>query len=120
MYADKITDSMQKTINETQYRRNKQIAFNKKNNITPRPLNKPLENDLQAPKKNTTNFETASSVAIAQKEVAYFTKEQLQKRIKQVRKNMEAAAKELDFMEAAKYRDMITAYQEKLEQLKIK
>ena len=119
MYADKITNSMQKTIDETNYRREKQIAYNTANNIAPRALNKSLDSALANNSVSTYKTELDLKLA-AEPESEYLTKSQLEKKIREKRRLMEQAAKALDFMEAAHFRDEITAYQEKLEKLKIK
>ncbi|WP_431106602.1 excinuclease ABC subunit UvrB [Winogradskyella poriferorum] len=119
MYADTITKSMQKTIDETNYRREKQIAYNTANNITPKALNKSLDSALAKNSVSTYKTELDAKLA-AEPESEYLTKAQLEKKIREKRKQMEQAAKALDFMEAAKFRDEITAYQEKLEKLKVK
>lgn len=116
MYADKITNSMQKTIDETNYRREKQIAYNTKHNITPKALNKSLDNALSKNSVSTQYYELEAQKA-AEPESEYLTKPELEKKIRDTRKHMEHAAKNLDFMEAAKYRDAIKNYQEKLEAL---
>ena len=113
MYADKVTESMQKTIDETNYRREKQIAYNKEHNITPKALNKNLDSALAKNSVSTYHYEKAERLA-AEPDVAYLTKEQLEKRIRDKRKAMEKAAKELDFIEAAKLRDEIKALKTKL------
>ena len=113
MYADRITDSMQKTIDETEYRRSKQIAYNKENNITPKALNKKIESSLGKPGNSESTFETAAKIA-AEADTAYMTKPQLEKQIREKRKAMEKAAKELDFIVAAKLRDEIKVLQDKL------
>ena len=119
MYADKITNSMQKTIDETNYRREKQIAYNTANNIVPRALNKSLDSALA--KNSVSTYKTELDLKlVAEPESEYLTKSQLEKKIREKRRLMEQAAKALDFMEAAHFRDEITAYQEKLEKLKIK
>ncbi len=113
MYADKITKSMQATIDGTEYRRSKQITYNKANNITPTAIKKSLENALTKAKTNAYSFETAESLA-ADGEAEYLTKAQLEKRIRDTRKAMEQAAKDLDFLMAAKLRDKIKSFQKKL------
>ncbi|TJY32849.1 excinuclease ABC subunit UvrB [Pontimicrobium aquaticum] len=118
MYADKITKSMQKTIDETNYRREKQIAYNTANNITPKALNKSLNNALTKNSVSTYYYELEAQKA-AEPESEYLTKPELEKKIREKRKLMEQAAKELDFMLAAKVRDEIKAYQTKLNQLKV-
>ncbi|GAB5565877.1 MAG: excinuclease ABC subunit UvrB [Winogradskyella sp.] len=119
MYADTITKSMQRTINETNYRREKQITYNTENNIVPKALNKSLDSALAKNSVSTYKTELDAKIA-AEPESEYLTKSQLEKKIKEKRKQMEQAAKSLDFMEAARFRDEITAYQEKLEKLKVK
>lgn len=119
MYADTITKSMQQTIDETNYRREKQIAYNTANNITPKALNKSLDSALAKNSVSTYKTELDAKLA-AEPESEYLTKSQLEKKIREKRKQMEQAAKALDFMEAARFRDEITAYQEKLEKLKVK
>lgn len=119
MYADTITQSMQKTIDETNYRREKQIVYNTENNITPKALNKSLDSALAKNSVSTYKTELEAKLA-AEPESEYLTKSQLEKKIREKRKQMEQAAKALDFMEAARFRDEITAYQEKLEKLKVK
>ncbi|MBQ0909951.1 excinuclease ABC subunit UvrB [Flavobacterium sp. F-328] len=113
MYADKITDSMQKTIDETSYRRTKQINYNVANNVVPQALNKKIESAFT---KNTlVDYELGNSAPIAAEPVnAYLSKPEIEKLIREKRKNMEKAAKELDFMQAAKFRDEIKALQEQL------
>ncbi len=116
MYADKITASMQKTIDETAYRRTKQINYNTKNNITPQPLNKPIDNSLNTTKKEPYKIEAAATLKAAEEEVVYYSKDQLQTRIRGLRKDMETAAKDLDFMKAAKLRDEIKMLQGKVKE----
>ena len=116
MYGDKITKSMQKTIDETNYRREKQINYNTKHNITPTALKKSHDNVLVGKKKVAYEFEQAPTLKAAEEEVAYFSKDQLESRIRTLRKEMEKAAKELDFMNAARYRDEIKMVQEKMKQ----
>ncbi|WP_179020429.1 excinuclease ABC subunit UvrB [Winogradskyella forsetii] len=118
MYADKITNSMQKTIDETEYRREKQIAYNTKHNLVPKALNKSLDSVLAKNSVSTYRTELDAQIA-AEPESEYLTKAELEKKIRERRKLMEQAAKALDFLEAARFRDEITAYQSKLEKLKV-
>ena len=118
MYADKITKSMQKTIDETNYRREKQIAYNTTNNITPKALNKSLNSALTKNSVSTYYYELEAQKA-AEPESEYLSKPELEKKIREKRKIMEQAAKELDFIIAAKVRDEIKAYQTKLNKLKV-
>ncbi|MEM6892285.1 MAG: excinuclease ABC subunit UvrB [Bacteroidota bacterium] len=111
MYAEKITDSMQKTIDETNYRRKKQIAYNTENNIVPKALNKNLDNALAKNSVSTYHFQK-EELRAAEPDLKYLTPEQKDKVIRVKRKAMEKAAKELNFMEAAKLRDEIKSLQE--------
>ena len=117
MYADKITNSMQQTIDETEYRRQKQITYNTKNNITPKALNKSLDSVLAKNSVSTYSYELEAAKA-AEPESKYLTKPDLEKKIKEKRKLMEQAAKALDFIVAAQLRDEIKSYQDQLESLK--
>jgi excinuclease ABC subunit B len=112
MYADTITDSMQKTIDETNYRREKQLAYNKKHGITPKALKKSLDNVLAKNSVSTFHFEKKERAA-EEPDPAYLSEEQKEKLIREKRKAMEKAAKELDFMMAAQLRDEIRSLQEK-------
>ncbi|WP_420602421.1 excinuclease ABC subunit UvrB [Flagellimonas sp.] len=111
MYADTITESMQKTIDETNYRREKQMAYNTKNNITPKALNKNLDNALAKNSVSTYHFQK-EELRAAEPDLEYLTQDQKEKMIREKRKAMEKAAKELNFMEAAKLRDEIKMLQE--------
>ena len=108
MYADNITNSMQKTIDQTNYRRNKQKAYNKKNKITPTALNKSLDNALSKNSVFTYGQELSERKTEKTKNF-YLTKNQIDNKIKELRKEMETAAKELDFIEAARLRDEINS-----------
>ena len=112
MYADKITESMQKTIDETNYRRDKQISYNKENNITPTALKKNLDSALAKNSVSTYHFQK-EELRAAEPDLKYITEDQKEKMIRDKRKAMEKAAKELNFMEAAKLRDEIKMLQEK-------
>jgi excinuclease ABC subunit B len=118
MYADKVTNSMQKTIDETNYRREKQIAYNTKHNLVPKALNKSLDNALTKNSISTYSYELEAAKA-AEPESLYLSKPDLEKKIRDKRKLMEEAAKALDFIVAAKLRDEIKGYQTKLEALKV-
>ncbi|WP_190809353.1 excinuclease ABC subunit UvrB [Flagellimonas sp. S3867] len=111
MYADTITESMQKTMDETNYRREKQISYNTENNIVPKALNKNLDNALAKNSVSTYHFQKEEFRA-AEPDLAYLTQGQKEKLIREKRKAMEKAAKELNFMEAAKLRDEIKTLQE--------
>lgn len=112
MYADTITDSMQKTIDETNYRRDKQMNYNKEHNITPKALKKNLDNALAKNSVSTYHFQK-EELRAAEPDLEYLTENQKEKLIREKRKAMEKAAKELNFMEAAKLRDEIKMLQEK-------
>ena len=114
MYADTITKSMQKTIDETNYRRDKQNLYNKNNKIVPKALNKSLDSAL-AKNSISTNAKKLEDRKIAEEVNRYLTKPEIEKKIREVRKAMEDAAKSLDFIEAAKYRDEIKNLQEQLQ-----
>ncbi len=117
MYADKITKSMQKTIDETLYRRDKQQTYNLKNNMTPQALNKSLDNALS---KNSvaTYAQELSDRKAAEAKNRYLSVEEIEKKIRESRKSMEAAAKDLDFIEAARLRDEIKSLQNQLQEKK--
>ena len=113
MYADKITESMQRTIDDTNYRREKQMNYNKTHNITPQPLHKKIENSLS--KSPITEFHYDPSFkerTAAEAQLVYLSAKELEKKIKETRKLMEVAAKELDFVKAAQYRDELKKLQE--------
>jgi excinuclease ABC subunit B len=125
-YADKITGSMQKTMDETDRRRIKQVEFNLKNNITPRTVIKSKEQvfaqtavlEIKGYDENsnlvTIAQDNASSVA-AEEQADYVTIPQMEKNIAKIKKSMEKAAKDLDFMEAARLRDLMFEGKKKLE-----
>lgn len=111
MYADKITKSMQATLDETEYRRAKQMKYNEDHGLTPTALNKKISENLVGrskdfPDEKYTQKEIVQKVAEAK---ANYAGEDLEKMIEQKQKEMEAAAKNLDFIKAAKLRDEITA-----------
>ena len=108
MYADRITKSMQKTIDETNYRRSKQIEYNKKNNITPTAIKKSLNNALTKNKEK----DKEDLKLVNKRNEHYVNKKQVDKKIREVRKLMEGSAKNLDFIVAAKYRDQIKELQQ--------
>ncbi|MFA5298906.1 MAG: excinuclease ABC subunit UvrB [Lutibacter sp.] len=113
MYADKITNSMQLTIDETNRRREKQIAYNIANHITPTQIIKSIENIMAKNTASTYNFEHLANIA-AEEKMEYMTKAEIENSIREKRKQMEEAAKSLDFIAAAKLRDTIKKLKEKI------
>lgn len=117
MYADKVTDSMQRTIDETERRRQKQIAYNLDNGLVPTALNKSKASILgqttvivDSKGKLTRGYVENETINYAADPVVqYMSKEELQKAITRTRKAMDAAAKEFDFAEAARLRDEMFA-----------
>ena len=122
MYADKITDSMRKTIDETQRRREKQMAYNIANGIVPKTIIKPLDTAWGETlnKQRLVEYETAEEgirAEAAEKTAIYRSPKDIRKAIQEAKKEMEKSVKELDFMNAAKYRDIIVALEEKLNKI---
>ncbi|MFN3555416.1 MAG: excinuclease ABC subunit UvrB [Bacteroidales bacterium] len=116
MYADKITDSMQRTIDETNRKREKQLQYNQENDITPEQIRKSVE--AIHGQTSVANSRTKTVQAYMEKEevdvaadpvIQYMSREQLQKAMNNTRRQMEKAAKALDFMEAARLRDELFA-----------
>jgi excinuclease ABC subunit B len=121
LYADKITDSMRKAMDETERRRTKQLAYNLENNITPRQIIKSMSSIIgqttvadSSARPGKAYIENESVSLAADPVVQYMTSEQIEKSIAQTKKQMEKAAKELDFIEAARLRDEMFALQEML------
>ena len=122
MYADKITDSMRKTIDETQRRREKQMAYNIANGIVPKTIIKPLDTAWGETlnKQRLVEYETAEEsirAEAAEKTAIYRSPKDIKKAIQEAKKEMEKSVRELDFMNAAKYRDIIVALEEKLNKI---
>ena len=113
MYADKITRSMQLTIDDTNYRREKQIAYNTEHNITPTQIKKSLDSILAKSNLPAYQYDSNSSLA-ADSELLYISKPEIEKMIREKRKSMEEAAKALDFINAARFRDEIERLKSKL------
>ncbi len=115
MYADKITDSMEKTISETERRRTMQIAYNEENGLVPTALNKSKEGIMRSTKvadgdvySRFSKEELPESLTMAaEPQPVYLSPEELEKAITVKRRQMEKAAKELDFVEAARLRDQL-------------
>ncbi len=123
MYADKITKSMQRTMDETERKRAKQIAYNEAMGITPTTVSKSREQIIE--QSSVLNIKNEGKVYIepennpslaADPIVQYMSRAQLEKSIEQTRKKMQQAAKELDFMMAARHRDEMFALQEVLKE----
>ncbi|MBN1415320.1 MAG: excinuclease ABC subunit B, partial [Bacteroidales bacterium] len=118
MYADNTTSSMQRTIDETNRRREKQLHYNEENNITPRQIIKAASNIMKEVRMKTgvlqPYFEPQSIDVAADPVVQYMSREALEKAIDNTKKSMEKAAGELNFIEAARYRDEMMALKELL------
>ena len=110
MYADRITDGMNKTIKETKYRRRKQEEYNTENNIIPKQMEKAFSNTFeQTPETISTSYDSF------EEEIKdYHNKNQIDSKIKELRKEMETVAKKLDFLKAADLRDKIEFLKKKL------
>jgi excinuclease ABC subunit B len=128
-YADTITESMQKTMDETNRRREKQIAYNEKHGITPRTVKKSKEQVFaQTSVLDIKGYNPADPYAlapdeelvsvVAEDQEVYQTIPQLEKAIARTKKEMEKAARDLDFMEAARLRDEMFGLQKKLKEMK--
>jgi excinuclease ABC subunit B len=126
MYADRITDSMKKTIDETTRRREKQLAYNEANGITPKQIQR-ARNIALLGNTTTEKEETKSRISKAYIEpkntsiaadpiVQYMSKPQMEKAIERTRKLMQEAAKKLEFIEAAQYRDELLKLEDMLKE----
>ena len=114
MYADKITKSMQATIDETNYRREKQIRYNERHGIVPKALNKKISETLVGRSKDFPDAKYTQKEILKQatEQKQKHSTEEIEKIIAEKQKEMEAAAKNLDFITAARLRDEIKALQE--------
>ena len=112
-YADRITKSMQFTMDQTTYRREKQMEYNTLNNQVPKALNKSLDSALSKNSVATFASEKESKRA-AEEATRYLTKPQIEQKVRDTRKLMEVAAKDLNFIEAARLRDEIKTLKEQL------
>ncbi|MBK3516407.1 excinuclease ABC subunit UvrB [Carboxylicivirga marina] len=112
MYADKITKSMQATIDATLYRREKQLKYNQDNNIVPTQINKQLTSIIESSTNSKAYVEPDTNNIAADPVVEYMSSDALKKTIEKTRKEMQKAAKELDFITAAQYRDEIKRLEE--------
>ncbi len=125
MYADRITESMQKTIDETNRRREKQLAYNEANGITPKQIKRAFNNALlgASAEKEEDNRKVSKAyiepekISIAADPVVqYMSKPQMEKAIERARKQMQEAAKKLEFIEAAQYRDELLRLEDMLKE----
>ncbi|MDX8341026.1 excinuclease ABC subunit UvrB [Draconibacterium sp. IB214405] len=122
MYADKITASMQKTIDSTNYRREKQLKYNEENNIVPKAIVKPTREIIGYEYRSDKNQEYEGGMGqpdiAADPVVQYMSVEGLEKAVEKTKKQMQASAKELDFIEAARLRDEMFALQALIQERK--
>ena len=116
MYADKVTDSMQRTIDETNRRREKQLKYNADHGLAPKPLIKPINNELSnIYRKSGTQYTERNEVSLAaEPEMEYASPEAIKEKIKDLRKRIARAAELEDFLDAAKLRDQMYALEDKL------
>lgn len=124
MYADRITDSMKKTIDESNRRRAKQLKYNEENGITPQQIRKEMSNTLvpteeKKPKEDNRKqyyIEPENISIAADPVISYMSKDELEKNIELTKKKMTEAAKQTNFIEAAQYRDEIIKLEDLLKE----
>ena len=120
MYADKVTDSMQRTMDETHRRREKQLAYNEKHGITPRQIIKSIESIMGQTAVADARSGQKAYIGVSPGQIAadpvetYMGRDALEAAIQKIKKDMEAVVKNLDFVEAARLRDEMLRLQEKL------
>jgi len=122
MYADKITQSMRKTMDETARRRQLQIDYNEANGLVPTPLNKSKDKIMESTKVadgdsalRRAKYEQPETISIAaESSIAYGNPKELENQVKLTRNAMEKAAKDLDFIEAARLRDILFELEKQL------
>ncbi|RYY99055.1 MAG: excinuclease ABC subunit UvrB [Chitinophagaceae bacterium] len=128
-YADQVTESMQRTIDETSRRREKQVAYNLEHGITPTTVRKSIEQVMaQTSVLDIKGYDENSPLAVPEIPVSraadegaeYGTIPQIEKAISKTKKEMEKAARDMDFMEAARLRDVMFSMQKQLESMKVK
>lgn len=121
-YADKITDSMKKTIDETNRRREIQLKYNQDHGITPQQIKKAKSSVFakkEVEESDVKLYKQKESLAIASEDkIEYLSKDQLKKEIQKAKKQMTAAAKKLEFLEAGQYRDQVLRLEELLNKKK--
>lgn len=125
-YADKMTESMQRTIDETNRRREKQIQYNIEHNITPTTIKKSIEQimgqtsvlDIKGTTDSPYAIDDSVNTIAAEDQVEYKTIPQMEKAISQIKRMMEKAAKDMDFMEAARLRDEMFRMHGELKEMK--
>lgn len=114
MYADKVTKAMARLIQETEYRRGKQIAYNEAHGIKPQSVEKPNEDifaQVLGKRESYIDVRKETARLAAESQAEYMNKEEIARKVRDIRKQMEAAAKELNFLEAARLRDEMFALQ---------
>ena len=116
LYADIITESMRRTIEDTNYRRQKQLAYNEQHGITPRQIEKNIDNSLSKSPITSYHYDPILQ-SVAEENTEYLTKEELNKKINFLKKEMEKAAQDLDFLKAAELRDQWMELKKKRDEL---